>query len=178
MAVREVNPPEGEPPVIWRLTTSEPIKTAEDVAAVIDIYRYRWLIEEYFKALKTGCNFEKLQLETGIALVRALAIYASVAWRLLLIRWMDRNQPDAPASAALSPSQLSVLGSVRAKAGKPLPANPTAHDALLAVAALGAHLKRNGAPGWHVLGRGFEKLLSLEQGWLAAMAACDVQTDL
>jgi len=175
---REVDPPEGEPPVLWRLVTTEPIETAEDVAAVIDIYRYRWLIEEYFKALKTGCNFEKLQLETGSALMRALAIYASVAWRLLLIRWMDRNQPEAPASTVLSSSQLSVLRAVRAKAGKPVPANPTAHDVLLAVAGLGAHLKRNGAPGWQVLGRGFDKLLILEQGWLAAMGGCDVPTDL
>jgi hypothetical protein len=41
-------------------------------------------------------------------------------------------------------------------------------EALLAVAALGGHIKNNGEPGWIVLGRGFETLLTLEQGWKAA----------
>jgi hypothetical protein len=38
---------------------------------------------------------------------------------------------------------------------------------LFAVAALGGHLKNNGEPGWQVLGRGMEHLLTLEIGWLA-----------
>lgn len=100
--VREIDPPEGEQPVIWRLATIEPINTVEQVAAVVDTYGHRWLIEEFFKALKTGCNFEKLQLQSGRALMRALALFVSVAWRLLLIRWMDRNQPDAPASTVVN----------------------------------------------------------------------------
>ncbi len=176
--VREVDPPEGEEPITWRLVTTEPIETADDVGAVVDIYRRRWLIEEYFKALKSGCSFEKLQLETGSALMRALAIFASVAWRLLLMRWMDRNKPDAPASTVVSSTQLEVLQGVRSQAGKPMPANSTAHDVLEAIAALGAHLKRNGRPGWQVLGRGFDTLLVLEQGWLAATGQLNSETDL
>jgi hypothetical protein len=39
---------------------------------------------------------------------------------------------------------------------------------MLAIAALGGHIKNNGDPGWLVLGRGYEKLLVLERGWLAA----------
>ncbi len=37
--------------------------------------------------------------------------------------------------------------------------HPTAHEALLAVAALGGHIKSNGPPGWLVLHRGFQDLL-------------------
>ena len=40
-------------------------------------------------------------------------------------------------------------------------------DAMLAVAALGGHLKRNGDPGWLVLGRGMHDLLVMELGWRA-----------
>ncbi len=39
---------------------------------------------------------------------------------------------------------------------------------MLAIAGLGGHLKSNGDPGWQVLGRGYEKLLAYEMGWLAA----------
>jgi len=37
--VTEPNPPEGQAPVHWRLVTSEPIETADNIAAVIDLYR-------------------------------------------------------------------------------------------------------------------------------------------
>jgi hypothetical protein len=36
------------------------------------------------------------------------------------------------------------------------------------VAGLGGHIKNNGDPGWIVLGRGFEKLLIVELGYIAA----------
>lgn len=47
--VYETNPPEGEKPVEWILFTTEPIHTAEDVLRVVDLYRTRWMIEEFFK---------------------------------------------------------------------------------------------------------------------------------
>jgi hypothetical protein len=68
----------------------------------------------------------------------------------------------------LPPSQLEVLSAVSTKK---LPANPTARDVFLAVAALGGHIKNNGDPGWRVLGRGYEHLLTLEQEWLIARAS-------
>lgn len=62
--VVEPNPPAGEEPIEWRLWTSEAVGTEQEVLAVVDAYRCRWMIEEYFKALKTGCDIESRQLET------------------------------------------------------------------------------------------------------------------
>ena len=66
----------------------------------------------------------------------------------------------------------SVIGRGRRSIGidprKPLPENATARDAFLAIAGLGGHLRRNGEPGWQTLGRGYEQLLTLVQGWSAA----------
>jgi hypothetical protein len=165
--VSEPNPPEGEEPIMWRLVTTEPIDTVEQVAAVVDMYRHRWLIEEFFKAIKSGCNYQELQLETADALLVALSVYVAVAWRMLLIRWLDRNKPNEPATAVLSTTQVQVLKAVRQKDRKPLPSAPTVHDVLLAIAAIGGHLKQNGPPGWMILSRGFNKLLTLETGWIA-----------
>jgi hypothetical protein len=50
-------------------------------------------------------------------------------------------------------------------------ATPSNHEVYMALAALGGHLRSNGPPGWIVLGRAYEKLLILEQGWVAAVAA-------
>ena len=63
--VREIEPPLGCEPVDWLLLTTEPIETGEQVEAIVDAYDTRWVIEEYFKALKTGCAAEQRQLETA-----------------------------------------------------------------------------------------------------------------
>jgi hypothetical protein len=162
--VIEVDTPPGEDPVEWILLTNLPIDNEKDVAFIVDSYRGRWIVEEYFKALKTGCSFEERQLETLPRLLNALATTAPVAWQLMLLRHLARNAPEEPATAVLSPSQISAL---RAFAAKPLPAHPTVQAAMLAVAQLGGHLRRNGEPGWQVLGRGFNDLLLFERGWAA-----------
>jgi len=162
--VFEKHPPPGEPAVEWFLLTDLPVNTPDAIAFVVDCYRGRWIIEELFKALKTGCQYERRQLESAHALLNVLAIFAPVAWRLLLLRHLARSDAPAPATSALTPTQLDVL---RAVSKKPLPRNPTARDALLAVAKLGGHLNSNGDPGWLVLGRGLHDLLLLEMGWRA-----------
>lgn len=162
--VIERRPPRGEPPVEWFLLTDLPVASADEIAFVVDCYRGRWMIEEYFKALKTGCAYEKRQLETAHSLLNAMAVLAPVAWRLLLLRHLAREAPERPATAALTAIQIDVL---RAVARRPIPQRPTVHDAMLAIAGLGGHLPRNGDPGWLVLGRGMHDLLLLELGWRA-----------
>jgi len=162
--VSEKKPPPGQPAVEWFLLTSLPIDTPRAIAFAVDCYRARWVIEEFFKALKTGCQYESRQLESASSLLNALAIFAPVAWRLLLLRHLARNDAKTPATEALTTKQLQVLMAV---AKKPLPARPTVRDAMLAIAALGGHVKNNGDPGWLVLGRGLHDLLLLELGWRA-----------
>lgn len=170
--VHEVDPPHGAEPIDWILATTEPIDTLADVHTVVLLYCARWLIEEYFKALKTGCAIGKRQLESYDAMVNLLAILAPIAWQMLALRDWARSVPDAPATAVLSATQLQVL---RACGTVTLPPNPTVRQALFAVAALGGHhISRE--PGWLVLGRGMEKLLTLEAGWSAfqmAAGKCD-----
>lgn len=166
--VREMDPPEGEPPVDWLLYTTEPVDTPEQVADVVDKYRTRWVIEEFNAALKTGCAYEERQFESRHALLTMLAIFLPIACELLWLRSRARTQPDSPATDVLSLVQIQVL---RALGTRKLPTQPTAQDALLAVAALGGHLKRNGPPGWKVLHRGMLELLAFETGWRAALAS-------
>jgi hypothetical protein len=162
--VREVDPPADVEPVAWVLMTTEPIGTPQQLRHVIEIYRTRWLIEELFKALKTGCAFEKRQLESYETLTNALGIFLPIAWHLLLLRHQARTSPEQPAERVLSPVQIDVI---RARDPKLLPLRPTAADALRAVAYLGGHFIKR-PPGWLVLGRGLEKLLDLEAGWRLA----------
>jgi Transposase DNA-binding/Transposase DDE domain len=164
--VWEVNAPADADPVEWRLMTTEPIDTVEQIVQIVDWYRTRWLIEEFFKALKTGCAYEKRQLESYQTLLVALALLAPIAWRLLLLRHLARALPAPAATVALSPRQLQVLRACRA--GATLPLVPTVAEALRVVARLGGHLRQNGPPGWLVLARGLQTLLTMELGWSAA----------
>lgn len=166
VVVKELDAPDGEEPVEWLLATTEPIGSRKQILKVVEMYRARWLIEEFFKALKTGCAFEKRQLESMAALEKVLAISLVVAWRSLLLRHESRRDPDAPATTALTKTAIEVLR----KTGKiALPARPRTSDALRAVAALGGHIKNNGPPGWLVLSRGMERLQERVVGWCYAL---------
>jgi len=159
--VWERSPPAGEDPVEWLLVTTEPVDTTEQLYSVVDNYRSRWVIEDFFKALKTGCSFEKRQLESYHALTNALGILSVVAWRMLLARAVARAEPNASATSVFSKVQLVLL-----KHHLQLRKLPTtAREALLAVARAGGHIKNNGDPGWLTIGRGFEELLLLQAGW-------------
>jgi hypothetical protein len=162
--VWESKPPPDAEPVEWLLLTNLPVENDEQVATIVDHYRARWLIEEFFKALKTGCRVEHRQLETAHGFQNALATFVPIAWRLLLLRHTARHAPDRSASAILPQSQIAVLA--RLKRAR-LPRRPTVRDAMLAIARLGGHLASNGDPGWQVLARGYDDLLLLEEGWSA-----------
>ena len=165
--VWEPDPPAGESPIEWYLYTTDPIDTPEQQLKIVDYYRARWVIEEYFKALKTGCDFESRQLQDYESLINLLAVFATIAYQLLLIRNEAARAPDQSALALglVSEEQVDVL---RALGRRQLSAIPTAREIYLAIAALGGHIKYAGNPGWLTLSRGHEKLATLTEGWRAA----------
>ncbi len=165
--VFEPDPPEGEPAVDWKLLTTLPVLTSEDALNVVDIYRQRWIIEEYFKALKTGTNLLARQMESVHAIENVIALSMPLAWRLLVLRSMSRRHPELPATLLFNDIQLKIL----AKLGRrKLSKEPTIIEATYAVAALAGHLKRNGPPGWLLLAKGLQKLQDMEKGWREARA--------
>lgn len=171
--VYEPSPPAGEDAVEWMLFTSEPVCSLEQIAESVDHYRARWLIEEYFKALKTGCAFEKRQLCTLDALLRALGLFVPMAWGLLTLRNLGRDDPTRDARDVFTTDQLRLLRALLTKRRRTLAATPTIRDVMLAVAALGGHIKNNGDPGWIVLGRGFRRFSEAEEVWALATQTCD-----
>ena len=169
--VFEPCPPEGEEPVEWILLTTESIATFEDVKRVIDMYASRWLIEEFFKSIKTGCEYEKRQFESYHSLTNALAMCIPIAWEMLALRSLERTAPDTPANKVISAERLEVLHAMAKR--NQMPEDPTVRDALICIAGMGGFLKRNGRPGWITLRRGFTRLLGREEAWRKARERCD-----
>jgi hypothetical protein len=165
----EPEPPPGEEPTEWVLLTTEVSSSDADLERVVDIYRKRWMIEEYFKALKSGCSLEKRQVESYDALCKVLALFMPIAYRLLLLRGLERIDSNAKATQVFSKIDLELLA--RAPANSRHPPPRTIADALLYLARLGGHIRNNGRPGWQTLSWGYEKLLLLRIGWEMATSA-------
>lgn len=164
--VWEPEPPEGEQAIEWKLVTREPADTPEQILTIVDYYRCRWPIEEFNKALKTGCRVQSRQLVDVAALLNVVAIFVPIAWSILHLRTLANSPHPPPASAVLRPTQVAVLmAHPKTKKRFQDASPPTARDALYAVAALGGHLKRNGPPGWLTLFRGYKTLTELALGW-------------
>ena len=157
--VLETAPPEGQPPIEWILLTGDPIDSPEAILAVVDMYRRRWLIEEFFKALKTGCAYEARQLESFDTFDNALALFMPVAWGLPCLRALERSDSPLLVEDYFTSDQVAVL-----RAKSPTPVHTVSH-ALAVIAKIGGHIKNNGRPGWLVLWRGLRDLFLLAQGF-------------
>lgn len=154
----EKDPPEQENPVEWILLTHEPIDTRENIEKIIEYYCARWIIEEYFKALKTGCSYEKRQLESYETLQICLSIFVPIAWFLLLLRAKSRTADSNP--ELYVPKDLIGILEEDTKANL-----RTSEEVLMALAKLGGHIKYNGPPGWLVLWRGLRELAAMKRGF-------------
>jgi hypothetical protein len=156
--VVEVNPPKGVTPIRWVLFTSLSVATFEDVWTVIGYYESRWLVEEYHKALKTGCATESRQLKAATRLEAFVGLTSVVAIRLLQLKSLARTNPEVPAQRVVPRVWLQMLKLARKNL-------TCVHDLTVGqfyreVAKLGGFLgrKSDGDPGWITIWRGWEKL--------------------
>lgn len=163
----EQNPPAGQTPVCWLLVTTVEVNTLGDAIRCIRWYRYRWLIERYHFVLKSGCQVEELQLETGERIHRALATYSIVAWRLLYVTYQARVNGEVPCDAVLEVHEWQALYCTIHKTSTPPPTPPTLQQAVRWIAQLGGFLGRrgDGNPGVKTLWRGLRRLDDIAATW-------------
>ena len=158
---REEAPPAGEKPIEWRLLTNEPVTTLDAAVLRIGWYRRRWLIEIFFRIVKSGCRVEALQLATVERLERALVIYLVIAWRILYLMTLGRDCPDLPCEVAFTAEEWRAAW-LMAKRQPPPEAPPTLGEMIRLVAGLGGFLGRkgDGHPGPKALWEGLMKLMA------------------
>ncbi len=164
--VREIAPPSGEEAIEWTLLTNERTISFAEAWRVIGWYERRWVVEEYHKAQKTGCQIEDMQFTTAARLEPAIALLSVVAATLLSLRDAARR-PDAKtrrATTILAEDYVAVLSLWRYRKVRE---DWTIHDFYYALARLGGHQNRKSdrQPGWLVLWRGWAKLQSMLNGY-------------
>ena len=160
--VWEPEPPEGVEALEWILVTSLPVNTREDAWQCITWYKWRWLIEEFHKVLKTGCLLEDRCLQTVEAMCNLLGILTPTAMRLLWLRQTAQAAPDLPATEVISKDVILVVLHL----DKRPKATLTAQDLWHTIARFGGYLDRKSdpPPGWQTLWKGWIRVLTVLEG--------------
>lgn len=166
--VSEVDPPQGAESVQWLLLTSLPIKTRKQLELVIDYYEKRWVIELYFKVLKSGCRIEARRFEHIDRFLPALALYMIIAWRSLYICRISRTHEEDSCELIYSPAEWQSVWQI-VKKKKPPKRPPGLMEMTKLVAQLGGYVNRKntGPPGPQSMWLGLQRMHDFADCWLA-----------
>lgn len=162
--VREVQPPSDAKPIEWILYTSLPATTYAQAWRVVEAYEARWLVEEYHKAIKSGCRVTARQLQTASRLEAMVGLMSVVAVKLLQLKTLSRQEPERLARTVVPPLWLKMLKATRRRLSRVH--DLTVYEFYREVAKLGGFLgrKSDGEPGWITIWRGWEQLATLVRG--------------
>lgn len=139
----------------WILVSTDPVESIKDAREKIEWYRNRWIVEEYHKGLKTGCNMEKRQVSTKQSLQALLGFLGIVS--IFLLQLKSRTNPV--------PIPESLKAALKALTKRKL-ADPGTRDYWREIAMLGGFLGRkgDGDPGWMTIWRGWNRLQDIAIG--------------
>jgi hypothetical protein len=180
---REVDPPEGAEPLVWRLLTSHLVATLAEARRITGFYRNRWTIEQLFRTMKTkgfdiegvrvaeGGPFEKLAIATLIAAIEVLSLVHDrdgEAGRPLTDVF---DADDQPVIEAVSAS----LEGTTARQKNPHSRGSLAYGAWVC-ARLGGWTGYYGKPGPVVMLNGMIRLQAMIEGWRLGQATASTTT--
>jgi len=165
----ETTSPEGCEPVEWMLLTSVPTHTMEEALERLSWYARRWTIETWHRVLKSGCQIEARQFGTVDRFMRATALFAVIAWRILYATLLGRLDADVSCEVLLQRFEWQALYCRTHGTGKLPSKPPKLGEAILWIAKLGGYLgrKHDRPPGTTVMWRGFLALHESSQMFLA-----------
>ena len=166
--VSEVDPPEGVQAVEWLLLTSLPIRSRKQIEAIIDHYEKRWVIELYFKVLKSGCKIESRRFEHMDRFLPALALYMIIAWRSLYICRLSRTHEDSSCELIYDKAEWQSVWKI-VKRSPPPKRPPGLMEMTKIVAQLGGYVNRknSGPPGPQTMWLGLQTMHTIAECWLS-----------
>ena len=161
----EETPPSGEKPIEWFLLTTKELNSPEQARTCLEWYCLRWRIEDWHRVLKSGCKVEKLQHDTAERLRRAVAIHCVIAWRILLLTLLGREQPELPPDVFFDDFEVEVLGAYATYTNAPPPT--TLGAAAFLVAKIGGYMARKSdpPPGNEIMWQGYTGLRTMCVGY-------------
>lgn len=175
--IRETTPPaDGGKAIHWRLLTTHRVASLGEACRIRDFYRLRWVIEEYFRTLKTaGFDIENAGIGDPRAMmnfVAAAAVAAVTVMQLVQARDGATNQRLADAFDPEDRPLLEALSErLEGKTERQKNLHPKASLAFAAwvIARLGGWTGYYGKPGPKVMRRGLEDFRHIKYGTTLAL---------
>jgi len=111
--VREPNPPAGTEPLHWRLLTTHEVTSAQDAWRIVKWYKRRWLIEQFFRVLKTqGFRLEDSQIATADRLLKLVAVAAKAAVITIQLLQARDGRGQQQAALAFNADEIATLAAL------------------------------------------------------------------
>jgi DDE family transposase len=178
--VRETSTPEGGgKPVHWRLLTTHPVTNIAEAQFIVELYRMRWAIEEYFHTQKTGgFDIEAADISDPEVMIRfAVAVAVAAVSVMQLVKARD-GTTDQNLLEVFEPADQSIIEAVSAKLEGRTARQKNVHPkgslafAAWVLARLGGWDGYYGKPGPKTMRLGLQALQSIKLG--ATLRLCDV----
>lgn len=164
---QERGKPKNRKRIDWKLITDLSVRTLKDAIEKLKWYALRWKIEVFHKILKSGCKAEDRRLRTAERLVNLIAIFCIVSWRIFWMTMLNRSDPNASPSLALTKIEIRLLDHIVPDKSASADRNSISRY-IIKIARLGGYLARasDPAPGNIVMWRGLSRLSDIELGAL------------
>jgi Transposase DDE domain len=172
--VREPDPQTGTEPLHWRLLTTHPVADAEQAWRIVEWYKRRWLIEQFFRVLKTqGFKLEDSQLATADRLLKLVAIAAKAAVITIQLLQARDGSTQQSARVAFNEAEVATLTALNQniQATSKTLKNPHPPDSLAWVAWIIGRLggwdgyPSSKPPGPITMKHGLEHFHAVAKGW-------------
>ena len=169
--------PVGEKPVEWTLYTSHQVQNQTDALQIVYWYTLRWIIEDFFRTLKSeGINYEESELETGAALRKLLVLALTASVQILQLRQARDGSTLQKPSLIFSKEELQCMEDllVRFEGKTEKQKNPHSRDNLAWATWLIARLggwkgfASQRPPGVIILRMGLQRFHAIFEGWRIA----------
>ena len=163
---RERAAPADRPAIDWKLITDLPVRSHGAAVEKLRWYALRWKIETFHKILKSGCRAEESRLRTAERLVRLIAVFCILSWRVFWLTMLNRAAPGAGPGLALTKVEIALLDRLVPDQAQAPPRTKTLSSYLIKVARLGGYLARtrDPPPGNTVIWRGLSRLTDIALG--------------
>ena len=164
---RERGTPDDREQVDWKLITDLPVTTCAEAVEKLKWYALRWNIETFHKILKSGCKAESSRLRSADRLLRLIAVFSILSWRIFWITMIGRSIVPASASLAFTTSECQILDQLMPDPLDDHPPEKSLASYIIKVARLGGYLNRaaDPPPGNIVMWRGLSRLTDIELGF-------------
>jgi hypothetical protein len=174
--VRETTQPETGEAIHWRLLTTHAVTNVEEARRIVDLYRMRWIIEEFFRTLKTaGFDIEATDISEPRAMINFVAAATTAAVTVMQLVQARDGTTEQTLAQAFEPSDQPLLEALSAKLeGKTArQKNPHPKGSLgfgtWVIARLGGWTGYYGKPGPRVIREGLNDFERIKYGSTLAL---------